>query len=124
MDAFSGLPWLTQVPPPQVAFLFPFFRHAPSVKIMIFGPIRVRPKGGRHSARVVDRRFGFVKTLKISARLSLQVSDGLKTISLLFIFACRLLALREGVNDILSMGFWGPHGFHFGERFCSLARAA
>ena len=31
MDEFDGLSWLTHTLLPQVAFLFPLFRHAPSV---------------------------------------------------------------------------------------------
>lgn len=123
IDAFRGFPWLTHVPPPQVAFIFLLFRQAPLVKIVILGPIRLQPSGARHSAGVVDRQFRSVNTLNISTRFSPQVRDRLKMILLLFIFACRLLALWVGINNSLSKRFSGPHGFHFGESCSSLARA-
>jgi hypothetical protein len=58
--------------------------------------------------------LGFVKILKHSARLRLQVIEGSKHILLSFARASRLLFFLVGVRDRLSWMSPGSRGFSFG----------
>jgi hypothetical protein len=104
-----GLLWLNHIPLPQVALVFPLFRHALSVYTVHSWHIGFLPILPLLFTGLVERWFGSMKILKHSARSSLHVIDGLKVIFSCLCLANSFLSLWLEVRDRLSCcSLWCP----------------
>jgi len=101
---FLGSSWPNQTPLLQHAFFLPLFIQAPSVYTVTSSHCRVGPWCLYRHARWVESLLGSVKILKHSAKLSLQVIDGLKLIIPSSCLTLLFPSFRVLVRDIPSGG--------------------
>ena len=120
------LVWLgpIQMPLPHWASNFPLLLHVPSVYTVVpwwrwFTLMMWLRRAGK-----VEILLGSVNILKHSARLCLQVIEGLNRILLLVTRTSRLLFFLAGVSDRLSWLSPGSRGFSFGTMRSIRARAS
>ena len=101
---FLGSSCANQTPLPHHAFFLPLFMQVPSVYTVISWHRGIGPQCLYLCAMWVEFLSGFVNIRKHSARLSLQVIEGSKVISLFDCLALSFLCFCDLVRDIPSGG--------------------
>src|SRR6266404_7848090 len=106
--------WPIQIPLPHLALSLLLSQHAPSVYMSIVLGLRANPWTWCHLAGMCDVLSGSVKVRRHSSRLSLQVIEGSKIISLSSSLACQFLSFLRLVGESLSCSFPISRGLYLG----------